>query len=99
MYRELKVTTIQQVMFYCVNKLCRMNSASLIRSGRLISKSSRTSVVISILAIATAQFCFGDQPSSVPAAPAPAEALISALNQKVNLGQNAQIDLPKGFRF
>lgn len=76
-----------------------MNSALLIRSWRLISKISRSSVIISLLALSAAPLCRGDQLSSVPAGAPSAEALISELNQKVNLGPYAQIDLPKGCQF
>src|SRR5579871_6875613 len=80
-----------------------MNSASLIGSWRLKSKISRTSVLISLLALTATPLCWGDESSSAPAAAAAAgpsaEALISALNQKVNLGPYAQIDLPKGCQF
>lgn len=59
-------------------------------------------MLFAVLAISTAQLCLGDQQLSVsPVSPGaqPAEVLISELNQKVGLGQYAQIDLPKGYRF
>jgi|SRR5579862_4255256 len=74
-----------------------MNSVSLLSSWRLVSKISRTSVVISVLALSAAPLCWGDETSSAGAPSA--EAVISALNQKVNLGPYAQIDLPKGCQF
>lgn len=55
-------------------------------------------MILAVLAISMAQL-WADQPSSVPAGTTSAEALISELNQKVNLGAYAQIDLPKGYRF
>jgi uncharacterized membrane-anchored protein len=75
-----------------------MNSASLSYSWRSISKNSRISGFFAALAISAAQLCRGDQ-TTISADPPQVEATISALNQKVNLGQYAQVDLPKGFRF
>lgn len=53
-------------------------------------------MIISVLA--AAPLCWADQLPTAGGAPS-AEALISALNQKVDLGRYAQIDLPKGCHF
>lgn len=75
-----------------------MNSASLSTTRRLIPKNSRIGVVLSILAISTAQLCWGDQPPADSAGAQPLEASSPALNQKMNLGEYAQIEVPKGYR-
>jgi uncharacterized membrane-anchored protein len=64
----------------------------------LIPKNSRIGVILSVLAISTAQLCWADQPAPGSAGAQPTDALISALNQKANLGEYAQIEVPKGYR-
>src|SRR6516164_4661263 len=76
-----------------------MNSVSLSHSRMSISKSSLVGVLLSLLAFSSARFCRGDQPSSAPVSPPTENALVSALNQKANLGQYAEIEVPKGYRF
>src|SRR5215469_2940675 len=75
-----------------------MNSASQSTPRRLIPQNSRIGVILSILAISSAQLCWGDQPSPAAAGAQPADTMVSAPNQKVNLGEYAQIEVPKGYR-